>query len=101
MAESEDAIIRKFFEKDYIVLRPVTEEIGHLSRQLVWKYGYSTKDAIHVATALDAKCSILDTFDQRLIDIGSPPDSTLIIAEPDRPYSQQLPIINPDRKDKP
>ena len=99
MAESEDAIIRRFFEKDYIVLRPVTEKIGHLSRQLVWNYGYDTKDAIHVATALDAECSIMDTFDRKLIDKGSPPDSTLVIAEPAMPYDQILPLqINPDRK---
>ena len=92
MAESEDTIIRGFFERDYIILRPVTERIGHLSRQLVWKHRYPPKDAIHVATALDAKCSIMDTFDQRLINIGSPPDSTLVITEPDKPYIQNLPF---------
>lgn len=92
MAESEDNIIREFFERDYIILRPITEKIGHLSRQLVWEYKYSTKDAIHVATALDTKCSIMDTFDRKLINIGSPSGSNLVITEPDRPYYQTLPL---------
>ena len=92
MAESEDKIIREFFERDYIVLRPVTEKIGHLSRQLVWKHRYSQKDAIHVATALDTKCSVMDTFDQKLINIGSPPGSNLVTDKPDRPYCQTLPL---------
>ena len=34
MAEADDNVIRAFFERDYIALRAVTEEIGHQSRRL-------------------------------------------------------------------
>ena len=95
MTKADDIVIRGFFQRDYIALRPVTEDIGHMSRLLVWDKGYSTKDAIHVATAIDAKCSVLDTFDLKLINKGSPASSNLRIIEPDRPYKLTLSL---DRK---
>lgn len=90
MTETDDEIIRGFFAKEYIALRAVTEEIGHMARRLVWKQGYSPKDAIHVATALDAKCDVLDTFDKQLIRLGSPAGSNLRITSPDLPYQEGL-----------
>ncbi|MYB44034.1 MAG: type II toxin-antitoxin system VapC family toxin [Acidimicrobiia bacterium] len=90
MTEAEDGVIRGFFERDYIALRAVTEEIGHLSRQLAWQQRYSPKDAIHVATALDAKCAVLDTFDRNLIRRGAPKGSDLRITRPDLPYQGDL-----------
>lgn len=90
MTEAEDDVIRGFFEKDYIALRAVTEEIGHLSRRLAWQQQYSPKDAIHVATALDAKCAVLDTFDLNLIKLGAPEGSNLRITRPDLPYQADL-----------
>ena len=92
MTESDDEVISGFFQREYIALRAVTEDIGHMSRRLVWKQRYSPKDAIHVATALDAKCAVLDTFDQELIDRGAPADSNLRITRPDLPYEPGLPI---------
>ena len=83
-------MIRGFFERDYIALRAVTEKIGHLSRRLTWQHQYSPKDAIHVATALDAKCAVLDTFDLDLIKRGAPEGSDLRINTPDLPYQADL-----------
>ncbi len=93
MTESDDHVIRRFFERDYIALRAVTEEIGHKSRRLVWKQRYSTKDAIHIATALDANCTVFDTFDQQLINLGAPTGSHLRITTPDLPSRPRL-LIN-------
>ncbi len=90
MTATEDGVIRRFFERDYIALRAVTEEIGHLSRRLAWQQRYLPKDAIHVATALDAKCEVLDTFDLNLIKRGAPEGSDLRIITPDLPYQAYL-----------
>ena len=90
MAEADDNVIRAFFERDYIALRAVTEEIGHQSRRLAWQQRYSPKDAIHVATALDANCAVLDTFDLNLIKRGAPTGSDLRISTPDLPYQADL-----------
>ena len=92
MTNADDTRISSFFEQDYIVLRDVTEEIGHLARRLVWDQGYSTKDAVHVATALISKCPVLDTFDKKLIRKGSPPNSEMRITSPDLPYEPVLPL---------
>lgn len=92
MTKADDKVIRRFFERDYIALQDVTPEIGHLSRRLAWDHGYSTKDAIHVATALIAKCPVLDTLDGKLIRQGSPPNCDMRITEPDLPATQILPL---------
>lgn len=92
MTDAYDARISSFFEQDYIVLRDVTEEIGHLARRLVWDQGYSTKDAVHVATALIAKCPVLDTFDKKLIRKGAPSSSKMLITKPNLPYKASLPL---------
>ena len=92
MTESDDEVIEGFFQRDYIALRAVTEEIGHASRRLVWRQGYSPKDAVHVATALDAQCPVMDTFDRQLIKRGAPEGSILRITGPDLPYEPGLPL---------
>jgi predicted nucleic acid-binding protein len=47
------------------------------ARKLVWGHGIKPKDAIHVATALDAEVDRMETFDDALIKksgtVGSPP----------------------------
>ena len=92
MTEEDDEQIRGFFERDYIALRDVTPETGYLARRLVWDQGYSTKDAVHVATALIAKCPVFDTFDKELIRIGSPSNSEMRITSPDLPCELVLPL---------
>jgi hypothetical protein len=47
-----------------------------MARGLVWDHGIAPKDAIHVATALDARLVLMNTFDGGLLGhsekIGSP-----------------------------
>ena len=94
MTKADDDLIRRFFQRDYITLLQLTQEIGHMSRRLVWDQGYSTKDAVHVATALVAKCSAFDTFDKDLIRKRAPSYSDMCIAKPDISYDQILPLEN-------
>ena len=61
----------------------LTRRIAEAARDLVWDHGVHPKDSVHVASALAAKVSVPNTFDNPLIgrsgSIGNPP---LIIEEP-------------------
>lgn len=61
------AIVRRFFRRSYIRIRAVTRTISETAQDVVWDHGIKPKDAIHVATALDAKVTVLETFDLGLI----------------------------------
>lgn len=45
----------------------VDRTLAERARDVVWNYGVKPKDAIHVATALDAQVDQLDTFDEGLL----------------------------------
>lgn len=83
--KSNRETIRKFFEHEWIAVFNVDRSIAEAAQDVVWDYNVHPKDAIHVATALDAHVEQLDTFDgplQQLNEsIGSPP---LKIGPPDR-----------------
>ncbi len=91
LPKADQPKLENFFKQDYIVLRQVTRKTGQLARLAVWDYGVDPKDAIHVATALQADLGYLDTFDKELISksgtIGNPP---LVIGEPYVPGQGEL-----------
>ncbi len=77
-------IVRAFFRNSYFVAVDVDRFIAERSQELVWDYGVKPKDAIHVATALDRKVPVFDTFDSGLLSKslslgGTPP---LVICKP-------------------
>lgn len=59
--------VERFFASSFITVRNITRRVAETSRSLVWDYGIKPKDALHVATALDAKLSLFNTFDEALI----------------------------------
>ena len=76
IAEDRRATVERFFRNEYIVVRNLTRRVAELARSMVWDYGIAPKDAVHVATALDARLILLNTFDRGLHGhsgkIGSP-----------------------------
>ena len=68
--ESDKAI--DFFEYDFIKLIDVNRRIAEKAHQLCQDYGLTCCDAIHVASALAAKCSVLLTYDSDLYKIQPP-----------------------------
>jgi hypothetical protein len=70
------------------VLYDLDRTLGERAREVVWDHSVRPKDAIHVATALDAKVDQFDTFDGPLISlsgkIGNPP---LVIGPPNLPQT--------------
>lgn len=86
-------MLRRFFRRSYIRIRAVTRSVAESAQTVVWDYNIRPKDAIHVATALDAKITILETFDEDLISksgkVGNPP---LVVRKPLPPRSPKLPL---------
>jgi predicted nucleic acid-binding protein len=84
-------IVRLFFRHSYMRVRNVTRKTSELAQDLVWDQGIRPKDAIHVATALEARVPVIETFDDPLIGktglIGSP---ALIIRAPVGPAQPRL-----------
>jgi len=75
--------VEAFFRSEYIVVRNITRRVSEAARSYVWDHGVKPKDALHVATAIDAGLPLLNTFDKPLIKksgkLGDPP---LVIAVP-------------------
>lgn len=90
--------VRRFFRHSYIRLWTVTRVIAENAQDLVWKNSIRPKDAIHVATALSSKCSVLETFVEGLLKqsntVGMPP---LFIRRPLSPEQGRLNLA-PDKK---
>ena len=80
---TERARVEAFFRNDYIVVRNITRRVAEMAREYVWDHGIKPKDALHVATAIDASLDLLNTFDSPLQNktglVGNP---RLIIESP-------------------
>ena len=63
---TERAKVEAFFRQEYIVVRNITRRISESARTFVWDYGVAPKDALHVATAIDAGVALMNTFDKKL-----------------------------------
>jgi len=86
-------VLRKFFRHSYIRVRNVTRAIAESAQDVVWNHGVMPKDAIHIATAIDVKALIFETFDADLLKksglIASP---SLTIRKPIPPKQTNLPL---------
>jgi predicted nucleic acid-binding protein len=86
--------VQRFFQHEWITVYDVDRTLAERARDLVWDHSVRPKDAIHIATALDAKVDQFDTFDGPLINlsgkVGAPP---LVIGPPNLPETlfDQLP----------
>jgi predicted nucleic acid-binding protein len=84
-------VVRRFFWHSYVRVRNVTRKTAELAQDLVWDHSVRPKDAIHVATALEARVPVIETFDRPLVAktglIGTPP---LVIREPVGPVQARL-----------
>jgi len=88
--EDDEKKVREFFQHHWIVIQECDRRIAEHARQLMWiNEALNHKDAIHVATAIQARVVQLDTFDEPLIKLsgklGNPP---LTIGYPNLPNPQ-------------
>ncbi len=90
------ALVEGFFRNEYIIIRNLTRRVAELARGMVWDHGIAPKDAVHVATALDAGLVLMNTFDRDLWGhsgkIGAPSLTIEFpqIAEPPLPFDRKL-----------
>ena len=77
-------VVSDLFAHEWIALRELDRHIAESARGLVWEENVRPRDAIHVASALDARVGELNTFDGQLLGldgrVGNPP---LTIRKPD------------------
>lgn len=92
----KEKIIRDFFANEFILVRNVDRKTAEDARRLIWSRAVKPKDSIHLATALRAKLTFFDTFDDDLIaldgKLGSP---KLRIGPPKVPEELELPFDEP------
>lgn len=81
--KEDEEKVRAFFENDYIKWRIIDRKIADLARGLCWKYGIHPRDAIHLAAAIETKCDLLETTDDRLLRLdGRIKETTMKIVKP-------------------
>jgi predicted nucleic acid-binding protein len=83
-------IVRRFFRRSFIRVRNVTRKTSEMAQDLVWDHGIHPKDAIHVATAIEGRVPVLETFDGGLI--GKSGTRGLVIRKPFGPAQPRLPL---------
>ena len=86
LPEADKIKIDNFFKSVFISVRNVTRKIAEDARNVVWQYKVRPKDAVHIATALQHRIPVFNTFDNALLrkdgQIGQPP---LTIQKPREP----------------
>lgn len=83
ISREDEERIRRFFMHKWLILQDVDRKISELARELIWEHGLQTYDSVHVATAIRAKVSRIDTFDDQLIKLsGKLGEPNIIIGRP-------------------
>lgn len=63
LPEEQSKQIVAFFMNPYIAIRPVTRQVAEAAHELTRTHRLTNLDAIHVATAIASKVSVLYTYD--------------------------------------
>jgi len=70
LTEDKADLLNRFFRRSSMRVVNLDRTIAQRAQRLVWESGIRPKDAVHVATALQYECKVLETFDQPLIQKG-------------------------------
>lgn len=69
LAEKLRDKVRGFFGNDYIKWRMIDRKISNDAQRLCWEYAVHPRDAIHLAVAMDLNCDLLETADDKLLNL--------------------------------
>jgi predicted nucleic acid-binding protein len=67
-----DESLLAFFEHDYMLIVDADRSIGEEANRLCRKYGIYPMDAVHLASALRARCDVLLAWDNRFAKVSDP-----------------------------
>ena len=70
LTEEKAELLNRFFRRSSMRVVNLDRKVAQRSQRLVWESGIRPKDSIHVATALQYECPVLETFDGPLIAKG-------------------------------
>ncbi len=78
LEEDQERLILDFFENDYILIQGVDLAVAKISRQIVREHKIPGRDAIHIASAIQAGAQLMQSYDERHMlrldgKIGDPP----------------------------
>lgn len=84
--------VKSLFANNWIVPKGVNRRLAEISQELVWEYGVSPKDGIHVATAMVYNINTLYSYDSGLTKHGLLQTShgSVTISEPKSPAQGDL-----------
>jgi len=101
-----EKIIAGVFDNEYVAVRPLDTDLATKARIIARDHGLHPMDAIHVATAVDAKVSVMHTRDgdgkarkrgilKRNLAIGNPPLSITVPT-----WARQMQLVGEDKPDE-
>jgi predicted nucleic acid-binding protein len=83
LPKEQEELIVEFFGNPYILIQQLDEFVAQQTRTIVRQLRISAKDAVHIASAIQAGVPVMHTYEKKLIDhsgqVGDPP---LLIEEP-------------------
>lgn len=90
--------VKSLFANEWIIPQGVNRRLAEIAQELVWEYGVSPKDGIHVATAMVHKVPVLYSYDGGLTKHGLLQTSygSVKISEPQPPAQGELKLDAPN-----
>lgn len=78
LTEDKAELLNGFFRRSSLRVVNLDRKVAQGAQRLVWERGIKPKDSVHVATAIQYECPILETFDRPLIQKGLDLEGILI-----------------------
>jgi predicted nucleic acid-binding protein len=69
LPEWKEKQVVQFFENEYVAVRNVDRVVAEAARAIIRGHNIKPSDAVHVATALQAKVQVLHTYDDKLLQL--------------------------------
>jgi predicted nucleic acid-binding protein len=98
--EEQDRQIDDYFENPYILLVMLDDTVIKTARSIIrGGFGIKPNDAIHIASALRARCSVLHTYDDKMLRAnGKIGDQPLRIEKPSYTKTLHLDLEDKDHE---
>jgi predicted nucleic acid-binding protein len=79
LAEEQDDRLLEFFKHEWLIVKDVTRTVAEAANRICRVHSVKPPDAVHIASAIAAKCDALYAWDDKLTGLSVP---GLAIVEP-------------------